>query len=316
MKTDSDIWMVVFDDEVELYLLETNLYFYNLFNETAPINVIINELDYHVCESISNRLSELDLSISLTIYHADEILTESEFEEIKKFKTRLKSFEGFGWIVQQYLKLLIHRKSTKQCSYIFDCKNIPIRKGAIDNVTDFHNFEGSGSDGSLPYNDFKLYLQGKGILKDKSHSPRSVMTPFIFETSVLKRMDIDLDIFQIIFSSIINPDINYRSTIPLVSEIILYYAYIACKREHITKEKQKHINWHVESEDIFKIMEKHSTFESLIRDIKTRNSPKLCTVEFENLFYVSIHRHMLKNNNYFNKFKKFIERVKNSHRMS
>ena len=316
MQHDKDIWIIVFDDDTELYLLETSLYFYNLFDETTPINIIINELDYYKCESICNRLYALNLSIPITIYHADELLSESELIEIKKIKNKMEGFDGFGWIVQQYLKLIIHRKSKSEYSYILDCKNIPIKQNAIEMISDYHSFEGSGYDGTSYYNDFKIHLRARGILKDNSHCPKSVMTPFIFKNSILKCMDTDLDIFNKIFSSVRDPNMNYKSNVPLVSEIILYYSYIRGNRDKFAKHTYKNINWHIENSIIFDIMAKNSSFEDLVYAARTYDSLDLCTIKFENMYYISVHRHVLKNSDNFKKFVNFIKRVKNTHHMT
>lgn len=241
---DKDIWYVVYDDEYELLMLEEALNAYNYFGEKTPIHIVVNELKYPVAERIRRRLQYYPTdNIDVTIHIAQEILTDEEFDLITKVKQGF-DFPGFGWVVQQFLKLSTYRKSNAEFSVIFDSKNIPIRENAIERVNDAHIFTPANGEKNLEF----FYLFTKLLLDSKIldlsannknfklHGAPS--TPFIFKNSELKNMHNDLDVLRLIFCDIkyIDRGIMYHTRVTDAArihpcEIRLYYAYTKYNRE-------------------------------------------------------------------------------------
>lgn len=227
-----DIWYVTYDNFIELIFLEEALNAYNTFHEPHEINVIVNEYLESTAIKIRNRIKALPQdNIKLKVYIPSDILTVEELKKIKKTQDFF-DFPGFGWITQQYLKLAIYRKSNAKFSYVFDCKNIPVKPNAIEHVSNNHNF----SPNPLPnsgFDNYKNYLRNLGILKNKDlvYAHRAVNTPFIFNNKILHSMFNTLDVFSLIFLHYKFLDDweefqNFLSLGILVSEIILYYSYI------------------------------------------------------------------------------------------
>lgn len=227
-----DIWYVTYDNSIELIFLEEALNAYNKFHEPHEINVIVNEYLESTAIKIRNRIKALPQdNIKVKVYIPSDILTAEELKKIKKTKDFF-DFPGFGWVTQQYLKLAIYRKSNAKFSYVFDCKNIPVKPNAIEHVSNNHNF----APNPLPnsgFDNYKNYLRDLGILKNKDlvYKHRTVNTPFIFNNKILHSMFDTLDVFSLIFLHYnflddLEEFQNFLSLGILVSEIILYYSYI------------------------------------------------------------------------------------------
>lgn len=291
---EKDIWMVVFDNEYELLLLEQAIYAYDRLGEKTPINIIINEFDNQICCKIQEHILSFENNLDLRIYFPTDLLYKDELERIFKRIELAKEvhYQGIGWVVQQYLKLAVYRKSTAVYSYILDCKNIPVKKNAIELLGDAHTFE--DFDGTFIYDDYKMLLIEKGLIKSLQIPQRSVLTPFIFKNSVLRDMHKEIDVFGLIFLNI-NSSKDLIS-LPLVSETILYNCYENFKRKYVFEEEfsQKARNWNI-SENIPNKPWHSSmvTFKDWLEHMREKYSFDYCYLKYDKICFITIHRRIL-----------------------
>jgi len=192
-----DIWVVVFNDIEELWLLEQQLHGLILHKNLYDYNIIINEtgLAADHCKFRINDILERnqDPGFNIKVFFRNDF-----FYQFPDCIQVLENTQGLGWIHQQVLKLLVYSASDKKEHIILDAKNIPITDYCIDlldssvhlneyfNILEFHNFE--------------LFLKKKLNLIDDPVSI-SCVTPFLFDHITLTHMHQVLDYSEFFVNS-------------------------------------------------------------------------------------------------------------------
>ena len=185
-----DIWVVVFHNDEELWLLEKQLQGLILHKNLYDYNIIINETGPAAdhCKFRINDILERnnDPGFNIKVFFRNDF-----FHQFPDCMRVLDNTPEAGWIHQQVLKLLVYSASDKDEHIILDAKNIPIKDYCIDLVDS--SFELITDEKPAPwFHGFELFLKDKlNIVGD----PISIfcITPFLFDHKTLAHMHQVLD---------------------------------------------------------------------------------------------------------------------------
>jgi hypothetical protein len=192
-----DVWVVVFHNDEELWLLEKQLQGLILHKNLYDYNIIINETGPAAdhCKFRINDILERNQDPGFNI---KVFLGEEFFHQFPDCMRVLDNTPAAGWIHQQVLKLLVYSASDKDEHIILDAKNIPIKDYCIDLVDS--SFELNKGENIPAFHGFELFLKDKlNIVGDPISI--SCITPFLFEHKTLVHMHQVLDYSEFFVNS-------------------------------------------------------------------------------------------------------------------
>ncbi len=230
-----DIWTVVFNDDQELFLLKKQIESLIHYNNTLNYNIILNENN---CDIITQKLDLLGITNLLnTAKFKVDVFTRQDFLSDEEADTG--NIPCQGYLVQQMLKMQVHKKSLCDEHVILDAKNVIVKDnflescpGALTRKSPLHFFD--------CYNYYcKLWHKGKKRLV------KGTNTPFIFKRAILEDFEREfktrndfIKIFKTLYgnssevmqylSSIVPPDFHSH----IFSEFIVYDLF----EQYITKD--------------------------------------------------------------------------------
>lgn len=207
---DRDIWVVVFQNELELWLLEKQLAGLILHKNLYSYNIVINEVGFkqdECLDAVNAILRKHRCDFEINVFTFSQLI-DGEEDCIKI----AKQTANFGWINQQLCKLLIYKFTKHAESIILDAKNIPINDYCIDRI-DLNLDVVCQADNSVDFMPFEKLICEK--LQIEKPIIFIYLTPFYFERHILQKMHKDLDYSEFFFVS----DTVYPS------EFLLYESY-------------------------------------------------------------------------------------------
>ena len=176
MCVDKDLWVVTFDDDEELFLLKKQIESLILWNYKLDYNIIINDSNHDKVVEKMRLCGILELidaakkNFNTTIYERKDFISDKEAKDN-------------GYISQQFLKLQVYKKSTKEQHIILDCKNIILDPNILYNLEPKVLLD-------APQVFIGCYDYFTRIWHRGKHKPvRSPSTPFIFEKNILKKLE-------------------------------------------------------------------------------------------------------------------------------
>ena len=171
---DRDLWVITFDHDDELFLLNKQIESLIYYENKLDYNIITNCTDHN---KILEKMSDLGILGSLESAPFNyNIFSQTDFLSEKEINDQ-------GYINQQLLKTQVYKKSNTNTHIILDCKNIILDSEILENLgpkvllTRPHVFLGC-------YEYFtRLWHKGKQL------PLRGASTPFIFEKSLLIELE-------------------------------------------------------------------------------------------------------------------------------
>jgi len=179
MQNNRDIWVVIFDDNEELFLLKKQIESLILFKNTLTYNIIINADNVRNVRKKMKKIGILNLletaKFSYNVFSKFNFLKQTE-----QYTTQKRD----GYISQQLLKLQIYRRSYAKEHLILDSKTIILNPLAI-------TIDEPNRDISRPINFFACYE----YFINKWHngniiSTKGTATPFLFKNNILESLEI------------------------------------------------------------------------------------------------------------------------------
>jgi hypothetical protein len=221
-----DIWTVVFNDEQELFLLKKQIESLIHYNNTLNYNIILNENN---CDIITQKLDLLGITNLLnTAKFKVDVFTRQDFLSDEEADTG--NIPCQGYLVQQMLKMQVHKKSLCDEHVILDAKNIIVKDnflescpGALTRKSPLHFFD--------CYNYYcKLWHKGKKRLV------KGTNTPFIFKRAILEDFEREfktrndfINIFKTLYGNSSDGAVFHSH---IFSEFIVYDLF----EQYITKD--------------------------------------------------------------------------------
>jgi hypothetical protein len=222
-----DIWVVVYNNNAEVWLLSQQLRSLIRLKNKMPYNIVINHNDEKARETealfAKHKISELigQAKFPIRIFYEDEIIP-SQYS--------LANINGYA--NQQLIKLQVYKRSPCNEHIILDAKNIFLDLDPIKNYKPRNVSTPMISQHFIPCYETSLNRWHKGQ-KPKKIIP--VLTPYLFKKSVLRALEEDFESTDEYFQWISQPFEstklwrwhpylfqNYHKTTFCLSEFVIY----------------------------------------------------------------------------------------------